>query len=125
MDIILTSYVLVSGKNFNMCIVNIKRFYAANKNKVSIRIWPLTIAIRFNSVENELIIASSPRVKHVIIKTTRLVTIVPSSSVLRRENSYSCEISHFPASKQTVKVQFSPDVLGKIFSNIRQLLICL
>ena len=29
------------------------------------------------------------------------------------ENSNSCEISHFPVSKHTVKVLFSLDVLGK------------
>ena len=36
-------YMLFLGKNFNMCILNIRRFYAANKNKVSIIIWPPTI----------------------------------------------------------------------------------
>ena len=44
--------------------------------------------------------------------STRLVTIVLLPSVLRRENSNSCEISHFPVSKQTMKIQFSLDVLG-------------
>ena len=52
--------------------------------------------------------------------STRLVKIVLSSSVLRRENGYfphsnRCEISHFPVSEQTVKVQFSLNVLGKVF----------
>ena len=36
-----------------------------------------------------------------------------------RENSSSSEISHFPVSKQTVKVQFSLDVLGEIFFSTR------
>ena len=41
--IILTSYMLFSGKNFNVCIFNIRRFYSANKNKVNIIIWPPTV----------------------------------------------------------------------------------
>ena len=41
--IILTSYMIFSGKNVNICIVNIRRFYAANKNEVSIIIWPPTV----------------------------------------------------------------------------------
>ena len=35
------------------------------------------------------------------------------------ENSNSCEISHFPVSKQTVKVQFSLDVLGNSIFRIK------
>ena len=38
------------------------------------------------------------------------MAIFPTSG----ESSNSCEISHFPVSKQTVNVQFSTDVLGKI-----------
>ena len=44
---------------------------------------------------------------------TCLVTIILPPSVLRPENNNSCEISHFPVSKQIVKEQFSLDVLGK------------
>ena len=43
------------------------------------------------------------------------MTIVLLPSVSKRENSNSCESSYFPVSKQTVKVQFSPDVFGKTF----------
>ena len=45
------------------------------------------------------------------------MAIFPTSG----ENSNSCEISHFPVSKQTVKVEFSLDVLGNsgyIYSGI-------
>ena len=45
---------------------------------------------------------------------TRLVKIVLPPSVLGRENSNICEISNFSVPKQTVKVQFSLDVLGKL-----------
>ena len=38
-----------------------------------------------------------------------------STICLRRKNISSCEISHFPVSKQTVKVQFLLDGLGKVF----------
>ena len=38
--IILTSFMLILGKNFNIFISNIKRFYAAKKNKVGIIIRP-------------------------------------------------------------------------------------
>ena len=34
-------------------------------------------------------------------------------SPTRRKNSNNCKISHFPVSKQGVKVQFSLDMLGK------------
>ena len=34
---------LLLGKNFNMCIVNIMRFYASKNNKVSIIIWQSTV----------------------------------------------------------------------------------
>ena len=37
------------------------------------------------------------------------------------ENSNSCEIGHFHISKQTVKVQFSLDVLGKIYFSLSYL----
>ena len=41
--IILTSSILFLGKNFNMNIVDIRRVYATNKNKVSIIIWSPTV----------------------------------------------------------------------------------
>ena len=66
---------------------------------------------------HELTMACSSRVKHVIFHNI-LVVIVLLLYVLRRENSNSCEISHFPISKQTVYVQFSLDVLGKCFSRV-------
>ena len=56
--------------------------------------------------------------------STCLVSIVLSPLVLRRkmaiftirvENSNICQISHFTVSKQTVKVQFSLDVLGNSY----------
>ena len=40
---IFTSFILFLGKNFNMCIINIRRVYATNKNKVSIIIWSPTV----------------------------------------------------------------------------------
>ena len=43
---ILKSFMLISRKNFNICIVNNSRFYAINKNKVSIVIWPLTVYLK-------------------------------------------------------------------------------
>ena len=54
-----------------------------------------------------------PNEKGIAIFPIPIVKIVHLPSVLRRENSKSCEISHFPALKQTVKVQFSLDVLEK------------
>ena len=56
-----------------------------------------------------------PHAWNTLFFPTCLMTIVLSSFVLRRENNNNYEISHFPVSKQTVKVQFSLDVLGKIF----------
>ena len=41
--IILKSFMLLLGKSFKMCIVNDKRFYAINKNKVSIIIRQPTV----------------------------------------------------------------------------------
>ena len=50
LNIILTSYILFLRENFNTCIVNIRRVYATNKNKVSIIICPPTLlAIKFPS----------------------------------------------------------------------------
>ena len=36
---------------------------------------------------------------------------------IRGENSNCCQIKHFPVSKQTMKVQFSLDTLGKNLIN--------
>ena len=53
---------------------------------------------------------------------TYLVTIVLSLSVLRQENSWFHNCCYFPVSEQTVKVQFSLDVLVKIhFIALKQL----
>ena len=41
--IILTSFILFLGQNFNIYMVNIRRVYATNKNKVSITIWSPTV----------------------------------------------------------------------------------
>ena len=69
-----------------------------------------------------LTIACSPRVKHVIFPNTSsdncTFTVCFTNGKMAifltsEENSNNCEISHFPVSKQTVKVQFSLDVLGK------------
>ena len=46
--IILMSFMLFIGKNFNIYIVNIRSFYATNKNKLSIIIWQPTVIIHNN-----------------------------------------------------------------------------
>ena len=41
--IILKFFMLFLGESFYTCIVNNRKFYAINKNKVSIIIWPPTV----------------------------------------------------------------------------------
>ena len=51
---------LFSRKNVNMCIVNIRSFYAANKIKMSIIIWPSTVAEKINPNYREIIFFMKP-----------------------------------------------------------------
>ena len=43
---------VIFGEQFYKCIVNIKRFYAAYKNKVIIIIWPGTVKLQYVLVKN-------------------------------------------------------------------------
>ena len=59
------SVILFLGGNFNMCIVNIRRVYATNKNKVSIIIWPPTVV----NLRNNFLIFSH-KVLNILIRVS-------------------------------------------------------